>query len=187
MTSTCAEVWTSKLMLLIPRHHHLGIWGSQSSTCWIKAVSLVILLPVFEERRMDPIRARQIMFLVKWVRKSLAMIITIKLVFKFGAEIRNLSAKQFRINSYWRNPNKRKNVTFGLDSCWYKTPDPKPLTRPTESSKRNGKDYVPDDWESEPSLLDSLSSKYDSSDDSKYRKSKSKRDTIKRKKRRKHT
>ena len=35
-----------------------------------------------------------------------------------------------------------------------KMPDPKPLTRPTESLKRNGKEHVPEDLESDPSPSD---------------------------------
>ena len=41
------------------------IWGSRPSTHWIKAVSLVLLLPGFEDRHIYPIGARQIMCLVK--------------------------------------------------------------------------------------------------------------------------
>ena len=36
-----------------------------------------------------------------------------------------------------------------------KTTYPKPLTRPTESSKRNGIEHVPEDPKSEPPLSDS--------------------------------
>ena len=74
--------------------------------------------------------------------QSLTMTITIKQSFKFGKKIRNLSGKFFD-----------KSTTFGIDFCWYehakhkispfestpvgaKTPDPKTLTLPTESSKR---------------------------------------------------
>ena len=56
-----------------------------------------------------------------------------------------------------------------------KTPDPNTLTLPTELSKQNGKEHVPEDLESDPSLLDSSSSEYDLSYDIKYIKSKSKR------------
>ena len=68
-----------------------------------------------------------------------------------------------------------------------KTPDPKRLTRPMESSKRKekaGKEHVPEDPESDPPSSDSSSSESDSSDDRKYSKSKSKR-CYKKKKRRK--
>ena len=53
-----------------------------------------------------------------------------------------------------------------------KTPYPKPLTLPTESSKRkekSQKEYVRDDTESYPSLSDSSLSETDWSNDSKYR------------------
>ena len=59
-----------------------------------------------------------------------------------------------------------------------KTPDPKPLTLPTESSKRKEKalkEYILENLESDPSLLDSSPSESDFSDDSKYRKPKIKR------------
>ena len=55
-----------------------------------------------------------------------------------------------------------------------KMPYPKLITRPTELSKRKGKENAPEDPESDPSLSDSSSSKSDSSDDSQYRKSRSK-------------
>ena len=59
-----------------------------------------------------------------------------------------------------------------------KLPDPKPRTLPTESSKRKEKvrkEYVLEDSESDPFSPDSSLSESDSSDDSKYRKSKIKR------------
>ena len=59
-----------------------------------------------------------------------------------------------------------------------KISDPKPLTQPMVSSKRkekSGKEHIPEDPDSEPSLSDSSSNKYDWSDDSKYSKSKIKR------------
>ena len=67
--------------------------------------------------------------------------------------------------------NNTNVTTYHLDSTHVgtKTSDPKPLTRPTESSKLKGKSHVPEDPESHPSLLDSSSSESDSSDDSKYR------------------
>ena len=71
-----------------------------------------------------------------------------------------------------------KNVTTShLDSTAIgkKSPDPNPLTRPTDSSEFKGKLHVPEDPESDPSLLDSSLSEYYSSNDNKYRKSKSKR------------
>ena len=46
-----------------------------------------------------------------------------------------------------------------------KIPDPKSLTRPTESSKRNVKVNVPEDLYSDPSLSDSSSNKSKSSKD----------------------
>ena len=58
-----------------------------------------------------------------------------------------------------------------------KTPDPKPLTLPTEFSKRKekaGKEYVLYYLESEPSPADSSLRESDSSNDRKYSKSKSK-------------
>ena len=55
-----------------------------------------------------------------------------------------------------------------------KTPYPKPPTQPTESSKRTGREHVPEDLESDPSFLESSSCKSDFSDDSKCRKSISK-------------
>ena len=51
-----------------------------------------------------------------------------------------------------------------------KTPDPKPLTLPTESTKLKGKlqrEYLPEDPELDPSLSDSLSGDYNWYDDSK--------------------
>ena len=67
-----------------------------------------------------------------------------------------------------------------------KTTDPKTLTRSMELSKRNGKEHVTDDPESDPSSSDSSLRKYDSSNDRKYSKSKIKR-LDRKKKRRKHT
>ena len=66
-----------------------------------KAVSLVLLLTGFEVQRMDPIGVRRIVFLVKrqrleLVRQSQTMTIAIKLIMKFGGQIRNLSAKIFQ-------------------------------------------------------------------------------------------
>ena len=55
--------------------------------------------------------------------------------------------------------------------------DPRTLTEPTDLSTRKEKAqqyYVPEDLELEPSLSDSSSSKFDSSDDRKYSESKSK-------------
>ena len=66
------------------------------------------------------------------------------------------------------------------------TPDLKPITQPTESSERNGKEHVPEDLESDPSLSDSSPSESDSSYDRKYRRSKSK-GNDKEKKHQKHT
>ena len=68
------------------------------------------------------------------------------------------------------------NVTMShldLTPIGTKTPDPKPLTQPTDSSKRKEKAHVPEDPDTYPSLSDSSSSESDSSDDRKYRKSKS--------------
>ena len=56
-----------------------------------------------------------------------------------------------------------------------KTLDPKPLKLPIDSSKRNGKEHVPEDPESDRSSSDSSSVISNSSDDNKYIKSKSKR------------
>ena len=84
---------------------------------------------------------------------------------------------------------KTKNATTShLDSTTIrtKTPDPKTLTQPTNSSKRKKKVHLPEDPESGPSLSDSSWSKSDSSYDSKYRKSKIK-GHFKNKKRRKRT
>ena len=51
-----------------------------------------------------------------------------------------------------------------------KTPDFKALTQPTELSKRKGKDHVPKDPESDPSLSDSSLRKSDTHDENKCRK-----------------
>ena len=59
-----------------------------------------------------------------------------------------------------------------------KTPDPKPLTRPTDLSKIKVKVHVPEDLESDPSSSDSSSRKTDSSDYRKYRNIRA-RETIK--------
>ena len=55
-----------------------------------------------------------------------------------------------------------------------KTPDPTPLTRPTESSKRKGKLHVSEDPETDPSSLESSLSNSNLSHDSNYRKYRSK-------------
>ena len=55
-----------------------------------------------------------------------------------------------------------------------KMPDHKPLTQPTDLSKCKETAHVLGDPESDPSLSYSSSNKYDSSNDSKYSKSKSK-------------
>ena len=67
-----------------------------------------------------------------------------------------------------------------------KTPYPKQLTPPTDSSKRKKKAQISEDPDTYPSLSNSSSSKSDSSDDRKYSKYNSKRHD-KNKKRRKHT
>ena len=55
-----------------------------------------------------------------------------------------------------------------------KNPEPTPLTRTNESSKRKGKAHTPEDLDSDPSSSDSQLRKSDSSNDSKYRKYKRK-------------
>ena len=69
---------------------------------------------------------------------------------------------------------KRKNVTFGIDSYWYKNARPQSTNTTNRIIKSKGWDPVPEDTESDPALSDSSSSKYDSSYDSKYSKSRSK-------------
>ena len=53
-----------------------------------------------------------------------------------------------------------------------KTPDPMPLTRPTEPPEQNGKAHVPGDPDPDPSLSESSSKKSNYSNDSNYSKSK---------------
>ena len=86
------------------------------------------------------------------------------------------------------NTSNAKIPPLDLTPVGAKIPDPKTLTLPTESSKREEKarkEYVPEDPESDPRSSYS-SSKSNSSDDTKYRKSKSKR-REKKKKHRKRT
>ena len=70
---------------------------------------------------------------------------------------------------------KAKTSHFDLTPVGTKITDTKPLTQPTEMSKLNGKEHVPEDLGSDPSSSDSSSIKSDLSDDSKYSKSKSNR------------
>ena len=51
-----------------------------------------------------------------------------------------------------------------------KTPDPTPLTQPTESSEQNGKAHVPGELDPDPSLPESQSNKSNLSNDSNYSK-----------------
>ena len=49
----------------------------------------------------------------------------------------------FRFDSYLYKIDKRKNITFGLNYCWYENTRPQAKTRSTESSKRKRKEHVP--------------------------------------------
>ena len=141
-SSTRAVVWTSCHILSKPRHHNLWIWDSQPWMIWMKAVDSVPPLLESEGLRTVSIGAHIIMFLLllqqlEWVNKILTTTITIKLVFKFGKIIRNLSpncfeeATTFGLDSYWYKHIKRKNITFGLDSYCYKN------TRPQTTNTSN--------------------------------------------------
>ena len=101
----------------------------------MKAVVSVPLPPEPEGLHMVPIGARRITFLVRlqWLeraRQSLNMTITIKLIFKFGKKIRNLSAKTFQgVDHLWNQlllvkKRQTQNITFGLDVCWCKNVTP---------------------------------------------------------------
>ena len=137
---------------------------------------------------MVPIGAGPIIFLVKlqrleWVRQSLTTTITIKLGFKFGKKIMNLSTKTFRwVDHIWtqllsvRTRQMQKN-SFELHSCWYKNAriqSNNTTNRIVKRQRKSAKKYVPEDPELDQSLLDSSSSESDSSDDIRYRKSKRK-------------
>ena len=75
-------------MLPKKRHHSPWIWGSRPSTHWMKAVSVVNLLPGFKGENIDSIRWQQIKVLVKrhwleFVWQSQTITIAIKLIWKF--------------------------------------------------------------------------------------------------------
>ena len=77
-----------------------------------------------------------------------------------------------------------KKYHLELTPVGTKMPYPKTPTLPTEFSKRKeklGKEYAPEDPESDQSLSDSPLSESDSSNDRKYIKSKSKRSNKKKK------
>ena len=80
----------------------------------------------------------------------------------------------FVLDSYRYKHNKYKTSHLYLNHVGKKTPYPKQLTLPTESSERNKKEYVPEDPDSDPSSSDSSSSEYDSYNDIKCRKYRSK-------------
>ena len=150
MTSTHAVGWTSRLMLYKLRHHNSWIWGSFPSKHWVKVVSLVLLLPGFEGRRMDPIGTHQIVFLVKWqrsewVRQSNTITIPIKLIFKYGGKSGIWDPEHFNesstfvLDSYWHKHDKHKNVTFEINSCWYKNSIPQSTKTTNGIVKTQGK------------------------------------------------
>ena len=83
----------------------------------------------------------------------------------------------FVFESFLYEHDKRKNITFLLNSYWYKNSRPQATNTTNgivKTQRKIGKEYVPEHPESDQSSSDSSSSESDSPDGSKYRKSKSK-------------
>ena len=86
-----------------------------------------------------------------------------KSVFQIWKESKNferqnilMSRPPLDLTPFFTNTKNAKVPHLDLTPVSTKMPDPKPLTRPTESSKRNGIEHVPEDPESDPSSSDSL-------------------------------
>ena len=92
----------------------------------------------------------------------------------FGRQ--NDPMSQPTLDSTLLDTNTTNGKTSPIDSILVgtKTPEPTPLTRPTELSEQNGKAPVPGDLDPDPSSSESSSNKYNPSNDSNSRKSKKK-------------
>ena len=131
----------------IPQFTDLGFWTINvlRESSGLRTPSTIIQRPTYGANRSAPNRDIGELAAVGVSEVKSDYTITIKLSFKFGRRISNLSCNCFGelttigLDSYWHKHDKCKKSHLDLTPVGTKTPDPKTITLPTELSKRKEK------------------------------------------------